>query len=240
MITQQLWSRSISPRRELDRDLPVPPGIMEAWKDKDHPTCSRRNSCVWGWTLRSLDRLQEPEPDVGLRERNAPIRNFALGARSAGPLYGEARLQALADDINRSADAAMIFADSPNPRIRQKALEILAEAERRTGTQTNAVTGHDASRGMTVIVFRHKQVTRGEVLEEMRHLDYARSGHWNTEVPGFSAFQVRELDAAAYFRNLLREGRITQAEFDETIRNLAHHLNVTEPEALRILNELAP
>jgi hypothetical protein len=45
-------------------------------------------------------------------------------------------------------------------------------------------------------------------------------------LPGlFTAFERRELDAAAHFRNLLREGKTNQAEFDETIRNLAHHLS---------------
>jgi len=59
----------------------------------------------------------------------------------------------------------------------------------------------------------------------------------------FSAFELRELDAAAHFRNLLRQGIITQAEFDETIENLAHHLSkpgkmVTAAQARSILERL--
>jgi hypothetical protein len=166
-------------------------------------------------------------------------------ARSAGPLYGEAELRALAAEINRAPDAALIFADSPNTAIRQKALDILAEAERRYSVTTNAVTAHSASRGFTILVFRDARVTRAEVLEELCHLEWARRGNWDRDLPGmFTAFQLRELDAAAHFRNLLREGAITQLEFDETIRNLAHYLSapsqrITEVQALAILEGLA-
>ncbi len=165
-------------------------------------------------------------------------------ARSAGPLYGEAELQALAAEIDKSADAVVLFADSSNPAIRQKALDLLAEAERRYRVTTNAVTGHDAKRGITVIVFRNSMVTRAEVLEELRHLHWARLGNWNKDLPGiFTAFELRELDAAAHFRNLAREGKITQGEFDETIGNLAHHLSrpgnpVSEAQARSLLEGL--
>src|SRR5690242_15648801 len=63
------------------------------------------------------------------------------GVRKASPAYGEAELRALADDVNKARDAAVIFATDPNPGVRQKALDILTEAERRTGLPTNAVTG---------------------------------------------------------------------------------------------------
>jgi IS5 family transposase len=167
-------------------------------------------------------------------------------ARSASPAFGETELRALTEDINRSKDAAVIFATDANPTIRQKALDLLAEAVRRTGLPTNAVTGfHEKSR-TTVIVFRDPATaTRAEVLEELRHLDWARAGHWNLDLPGvFTAFELRELDAAAHFRNLLGQGKITQAEFDETIGNLAHHLSrpgkpVTEAQARLLLERLA-
>jgi hypothetical protein len=83
------------------------------------------------------------------------------------------------------------------------------------------------------------------VLEELRHLDWARAGNWNKDLPGvFTAFELRELDAAAHFRNLLGQGKITRAEFDETVRNLAHHLSrpgkpVTEAQARSLLERLA-
>jgi hypothetical protein len=168
------------------------------------------------------------------------------GARSASPAFGEAELRALAGEINKSKDAAMIFATDPNPAVRQKALDILAKAERETGLATNAVTGFHEKSGTTIIVFRDPAVaSRAEVLEELRHLDWARLGNWNEEVPGvFTAFELRELDAAAHFRNLLGQGKITQAEFDETIGNLAHHLSkpgklVTEAQARSLLERLA-
>lgn len=168
------------------------------------------------------------------------------GARSASPAFGEDALRALANDINKGKDAAMIFATDPNPAVRQKALDILAEAERRTGLPTNAVTGFHEQSGTTVLVFRDPSAaTRGEVLEELRHLDWARLGNWNKDLPGvFTAFEIRELDAAVHFRNLLGQGKITQAEFDETIRNLAHHLSkpgkpVTEVQARSLLERLA-
>jgi hypothetical protein len=146
--------------------------------------------------------------------------------RSVGPPYGEENLRAVTAEINASTDAVVIFADSTNPIARQKALDILAEAERRYGVATNAVTAYDAKRGFTIIVFRNTKVTPAEVLEELRHLEWARAGNWNKDVPGvFSAFELRELDAASYFRTLLQEGQITQAEYDETIRNLARHLS---------------
>ena len=98
-----------------------------------------------------------------------------------------------------------------------------------------------------ILVFRDPaRATRAEVLEELRHLDWARAGNWNKDLPGiFTAFEVRELDAAAHFRNLLGQGKITQAEFDETIRNLAHHLSrpgkpVSEAQAQSILESLMP
>jgi IS5 family transposase len=169
------------------------------------------------------------------------------GSRPASPAYGETELRALADDINKSKDAAVIFATDANPVIRQKALDILAEAERRTGLPTNAVTGFHEKSGNTVLVFRDPATaTRAEVLEELRHLDWARAGNWNKDLTGvFTAFEIRELDAAAHFRNLLRQGKITQAEFDEAIRNLAHHLSrpgkpVTEAEAQSLLERLMP
>jgi len=167
------------------------------------------------------------------------------GARSASPAYGEAELRALASYINKSKDALVIFANDPNPVVRQKAMDILAEAERRTGLPTNAVTGFHENSGTTVLVFRDPATaTRADVLEEQRHLDWARSGNWNKDVPGvFTAFEVRELDVAAHFRNLLNQSKITQAEFDETITNLARHLSrpgkpVTEEQAVSLLEVL--
>lgn len=167
-------------------------------------------------------------------------------ARSASPAFGEAELRVLARDINKSKDAAVIFATDTNPAVRQKALDILAKAERETGLPTNAVTGFHEKSGITVIVFRDPgTATRAEVLEELRHLDWARAGNWNKDLPGvFTAFELRELDAAVHFRNLLGQGKITQAEFDETIRNLAHHLSepgktVTEAQARSLLERLA-
>jgi len=168
------------------------------------------------------------------------------GIRGASPAFGETVLRALANDLNKSNDVAVIFATDPNPTVKQKALDILTEAERRTGLPTNAVTGFHEKSATTVIVFRDPALaTRAEVLEELRHLDWARAGNWNKSVPGvFTAFELRELDAAAHFRNLLREGKITPEEFDETIRNLAHHLSrsgksVTETEARSLLEGLA-
>jgi hypothetical protein len=168
------------------------------------------------------------------------------GARSASPVFGEAELRAMAGDINKSEDVVVIFATDPNPAVRQKALDILAEAERRTGVSTNAVTGFHAKSGTTVLVFRDPaKASRAEVLEELRHLEWARAGNWNKDLPGvFTAFELRELDAAAHFRNLLRQGKITHAEFDETIRNLAHHLSkpgkpVTEAQARSLVEGLA-
>jgi DNA-binding transcriptional ArsR family regulator len=169
------------------------------------------------------------------------------GARVASPAFGEAELRALARDINQSKDAAVIFATDPHAAVRQKALDILAEAERRTGLTTNAVTGFHEKSGSTVIVFRNPATaTRAEVFEELRHLDWARAGNWNKDLPGvLTAFELRELDAAAHFCNLLREGKITPDEFDETIRNLAHHLSkpgkpVTEAQARSLLEGLTP
>jgi DNA-binding transcriptional ArsR family regulator len=126
-----------------------------------------------------------------------------------------------------------------------ESLDILAEAERRTGLSTNAVTAFHEKSGTTVLVFRDPATaTRAEVLEELRHLEWARAGNWNKDLPGvFTAFELRELDAAAHFRNLLEQGKITAAEFDETIRNLAHHLSrpgkpVTEAQARSLLEGL--
>lgn len=168
------------------------------------------------------------------------------GARSASPAFGEDELRALADDINKSKDAAVIFATDADPAVRQKALDLLAKAEQETGLPTNAVTGFHEKSGTTVLVFRDPvTATRAEVLEELRHLDWARFGNWSKDLPGvFTAFELRELDAAAHFRNLLRQGKIIQAEFDETIRNLAHHLSkpgepVTEAQARSLLERLA-
>ncbi len=168
------------------------------------------------------------------------------GAPSAArPLFGEAQLRALAGEINKSKDAAVIFATDPNPSIRQKALDILSKAERETGRFTNAVTAFHENSAITIIVFKDPAAaTRAEVFEELRHLDWARLGNWNKEVPGvFTAFEVRELDAAAHFRNLLKEGKITESEFDDTIRNLAHHLSrpdkpITESQARSLLERL--
>lgn len=169
------------------------------------------------------------------------------GTRSASPAFGEAELRARAGDINKSNDAVVIFATDANPGVRQKALDLLAEAARRTGLPTNAVTGFHEKTGTTILVFRDPATaTRAEVLEELRHLDWARAGNWNKDLPGvFTAFELRELDAAAYFRRLLGQGKITQAEYDETVRNLAHHLStpgksVTEAEARSLLERLAP
>ena len=168
------------------------------------------------------------------------------GARSASPPFGEAELRALAADVNKSKDAAVIFATDARPAVRQKALDILAKAERETGLPTSAVTGFHEKSGTTVIVFRDPATaSRAEVLEELRHLDWARLGNWNKDLPGiFTAFELRELDAAAHFRSLLRQDKITQAEFDETISNLAHHLSkpgkpVTEAQARSLLERLA-
>ena len=167
------------------------------------------------------------------------------GTRSASPAFGEAQLRALADDINKSTDAAVLFATDANPAVRQKALDILAEAERRIGLATHAVTGFHEKSGTTVLVFRAPAAaTRAEVLEELLHLDWARAGNWNKDMPEiFTAFEVRELDVSAHFRNLLGLGTITQAEFDETIKNLAHHLSkpgqpVTEAQARSLLERL--
>jgi hypothetical protein len=103
------------------------------------------------------------------------VREMSLspsGARSASPAVGEAELRALAGDINKSKDAAVIFATDPDPTIRQKALDILAEAERRIGLPTNAVTGFHEKSGTTILVFRDPATTtRAEVLEELRHLE---------------------------------------------------------------------
>ena len=167
------------------------------------------------------------------------------GARSASPAFGEAELRSLADDINQSSDAAVIFATDADPAVRQKALDILAEAARRTGLPANAVTGFHEKSGTAVLVFRNPvATTRAEVFEELRHLEWAKAGNWNKDLPGiFTAFELRELDAAAHFRNLLGQGKITEAEFDETIRNLAHHLSapgnlVTEAQARKLLQGL--
>jgi len=168
------------------------------------------------------------------------------GPRSASPAFGETDMRALAAEINRSKDAAVLFATDVNPAVRQRALDILAEAAKRTGLPTNAVTAFHEKSGTTVLVFRDPAAaTRAEVLEELRHLDWARLGNWNKDLPGvFTAFELRELDAAAHFRNLLGQGKITQAEFDETIWNLAHHLSkpgrpVTEAQARLLLERLA-
>jgi hypothetical protein len=102
------------------------------------------------------------------------------GARTAGPVPGEGDLRALAADINKSKDAVVIFATDPDPAVSQKALEILAEAERRTGVSTNAVTGFHEESGTTILVFRDPaKATCAEVFEELRHLDWARAGNWN-------------------------------------------------------------
>jgi len=168
-----------------------------------------------------------------------------FGKHTASPVYGEAELRALAANINKSQDAAVIFGTDSNPTIRQKALAILAEAEKRTGLPTGAVTGFHQESGTTILVFRDPvSATRADVLEELHHLDWAREGNWHKDVPGiFTAFELRELDAAAHFHNLLREGGITQAEYDETIRNLAHHLSrpgkpITESRARSLLERL--
>jgi hypothetical protein len=141
----------------------------------------------------------------------------------------------------------VIFANDANHKVRAWALEMLARAERLTGLPTNAATGFHAAKRMTVVVFRDPALTtRAEVLEELRHLEWARLGHWNKAVPGmFTAFQVRELDAAAYFRVLWQDGKVTKEELDDTLRNLAHHLSepgrpVTSAEALRIVEGLLP
>jgi hypothetical protein len=167
------------------------------------------------------------------------------GARNANPAFGESELRALAGDINKSTDAAVIFATDANPAVRDKSLDILAEAARRTGLPTNAVTGFHEKSGTAVLVFRDPATaTRAEVLEELRHLEWARAGNWNKDLPGvFTAFELRELDAAAHFRSLLGQGKITEAEFEETIKNLAHHLStpgklVTEVQARSLLGRL--
>ena len=65
---------------------------------------------------------------------------------AASPAYGEAELRALAGNINQSKDAAVIFATDPNSAIRQKAIDLLAEAGRRTGLAANATASRSQSR----------------------------------------------------------------------------------------------
>jgi hypothetical protein len=168
----------------------------------------------------------------------------ASGHRTAGPLYGAEDLIALARELNKAPDVLVMFADDPDPRIGPKALAMLEEAERKRRVTTDAVTGHDPRTGITYIAFRHPRVRRAEVLEELRHLDYARQGKWFDSTPQLNANQMRELDNALYFDGLLAEGKIIQAEFDETVRNLAHHLSegrqpVTEAEALALIRRIA-
>ena len=100
-------------------------------------------------------------------ERKATMSLSPSGVRSASPAFGEAELHALAADINKSKDAAVLFATDARPVVRQKALDILAKAIRETGLPTNAVTGFHEQSGTTVIVFRDPATaTRAEVLEE--------------------------------------------------------------------------
>jgi hypothetical protein len=161
-------------------------------------------------------------------------------SRSSGPRYGYNRLRDLEAEINAGENQRLIFANSQDLVEGELANSILNEAEKRSGLATNAVTARKPSTGEMILVFRNRNVTRAEVLEELRHLEQPRLGLWNVELPGLTPFQVRELDVVAYFRNLLREGSITQAEFDETVRNLAHHLSTSETEALRIVEGLSP
>ena len=105
-------------------------------------------------------------------------------AHSPSPAYGEAGLRELAESINKSADAVVIFATDSRPTVSQKALRILEKAEQTPGLPTNAVTGFHAKTGITIIAFRDPvTATRMDVLEELRHMERARAGKWNQDLP---------------------------------------------------------
>jgi hypothetical protein len=100
-----------------------------------------------------------------------------------------------------------------------------------TGTEVDAAAGVWDD-GLYYIVFRNRNVQGATALEEFYHLaQWRRLGPqgWN-RVPepfasrGFTAFQYRELDAAVYLRNEFRAHRLLQAEYEETVANLAYHL----------------
>jgi hypothetical protein len=168
------------------------------------------------------------------------------GARSAGPRYSYRLLQQHIDDSREGE--RIVFLNSPTEAERRRARAILARAERLSGTEVDAAAGVWDD-GLYYIAFRNRNVRRATALEEFYHLaQWQRHGPegWN-RVPepfasrGFTAFQYRELDAAVYLRNEFRAGRLLQAEYDETIANLAHHLqNYGDAAAIRRFLEGLP
>jgi len=92
----------------------------------------------------------------------------------------------------RAKTPAVIFATDPNPAVRQKALDILTK--RREGLDSPRMQSRAFTRnqGPRLLSFRDvATATRAEVLEELRHLDWARMGNWSKEVAGvFTAFRA--------------------------------------------------
>lgn len=107
---------------------------------------------------------------------------------------------------------------------------ILRMAEKQTGAKTNAVTYVDDN-GWTNVIFRNRQVSTAEVLEEMRHLGQARTGFWN------KGFVARELDAGAYLWRVSRgrNGMLSSGDIEETVGNLMHHTGMSAEQVLLIM-----
>jgi hypothetical protein len=146
------------------------------------------------------------------------------------PRFGHDRLRRVEAAINGNArDERVIFGTSRVDQDRGLALRILAEAERRTGLPTNAVTARTAA-GDVLVVFRNRNVTMADVMEELRHLWQARSGVWDL------GFEAREIEAGAYVHRLYtgRGGLITRQQYLETIANVARHTGLRPEEVIVI------
>jgi hypothetical protein len=147
-----------------------------------------------------------------------------------GPRFGYDRLRRVVDTINGNAHREqVILGTSADAQQRDLALRLLAEAERRTGLQTNAVTARTPA-GAVLIVFRNRNVTTAEVMEELRHLWQARGGVWDL------GFEAREIEAGAYLHRLYigRGALITRLQYLETIANVARHTDLSPEEVVLI------
>jgi hypothetical protein len=162
--------------------------------------------------------------------RATALNTLSTSGVRSGPRFGYDRLRRVEEAINSNAyRERVIFGTSANAQERDLALRILAEAERRTSLPTNALTARTPA-GDVFVVFRNRNVTTAEVMEELRHLGQTRSGVWNL------GFEAREIEAGAYLHRLYtgRGGLITELQCLETIANVARYTGLS-PEAVILI-----
>lgn len=148
----------------------------------------------------------------------------------SGKRFGYQRLRRVENAINRNPyPERVLFGTSRHRQEAGLARRILDEAFRRTGLRTNAVTAR-TPQGETLIVFRNRNVTTAEVMEELRHLGQIRSGVWHL------GFEAREIEAGAFIHRLYtaRGGFISEKQYLETIANVSGHTGLSPEQVIRI------